>query len=117
MLHCDQQILLPQHLWRLTAPVFADGVSFIELSAGRDPDLVLPTITYALGVADQGTRPLLEQIAAQLRRRQLLLVLDNFEQVIEAAPLVADLLTRCPQVKVVATRGAKEEGPWLRQRR
>ena len=85
------------------APDFADEVCLVELSALRDPDLVLPTIAHALGFADKDTRPLLEQIAAHLRRRQLLLVLDNLEQVIEAAPLIADLLTRCPEVKVLAT--------------
>ena len=85
------------------APVFADGVSFVELSAVRDPDLVLPTIAHALGYTDKGPRPLLDQIAAQLRQHQLLLVLDNFEHVIEAAPLVADLLIRCPRVRFSST--------------
>src|SRR5688500_7922763 len=85
------------------APDFADDVCFVELSALRDPDLVLPTIAHALGFADKDTRPLLDQLAAHLRRRKLLLVLDNLEQVIEAAPPLADLLTRCPEVKALAT--------------
>ena len=82
-------------------PAFADEVYFVELSTLRDPALVLPTIALALDATDKGTRPLLEQLVAHLRRRQLLLVLDNFEQVIDAAPF-PDLLTHCP-LKILAT--------------
>ncbi|MCC6793431.1 MAG: AAA family ATPase [Thermomicrobiales bacterium] len=82
---------------------FADGVCFVELSALRDPSLVVPTIANALGFSDKGSRPLTEQLLAFLRPRQLLLVLDNLEQVIDAAPLVANLLTLCPRLKVLAT--------------
>jgi non-specific serine/threonine protein kinase len=85
------------------APAFADGARFVDLAALRDPSLVLPTIAMALGVVDSGTRLLVGQLAAHLRRRHFLLVLDNFEQVVEAAPLVADLLTQCSRLKVLAT--------------
>lgn len=85
------------------APAFADGVCFVELGSLHDPQLVLPTIAYALGFRDKGTRPLTEQVVAHLRRRRILLVLDNLEQVVEAAPILANLLTFCPQLKMLAT--------------
>ena len=69
----------------------------------RDPDLVLPTIATAFGLRDVGHRPLTEQLVAHLRLSQALLVLDNLEQVVEAAPQIADLVTHCPQLKVLAT--------------
>jgi predicted ATPase/DNA-binding CsgD family transcriptional regulator len=85
------------------APDFADGVCFVDLSAVRDPGLVLPAIATALGLGDVGARPLAAQLVAHLRPRQSLLVLDNLEQVVEAAPRIAGLLTHCPRLKVLAT--------------
>jgi predicted ATPase/DNA-binding CsgD family transcriptional regulator len=85
------------------ATAFADGVCFVELGALRDPSLVLPTIAHALGLRDKGDAPAREWLAAHLRRRHLLLVLDNLEQVIAAAPAIADLLVRCPRLSVLAT--------------
>jgi predicted ATPase/DNA-binding CsgD family transcriptional regulator len=82
---------------------FADGACFVALEAIRDPGLVVPTVAQALGLRDTGNRPLIEQLAAHLRPRQTLLVLDNFEQVVEAAPALDHLLTRCPGLKVLAT--------------
>jgi predicted ATPase/DNA-binding CsgD family transcriptional regulator len=85
------------------APEFADGVHFVELAALRDPELVLPTIAATLGLGDAGTRPLAAQLAAHLRPRRTLLVLDNLEQVVEAAAPIAGLLRLCPLAKVLAT--------------
>jgi predicted ATPase/DNA-binding CsgD family transcriptional regulator len=82
---------------------FADGVCFVELAQFRDPALVLPAIARAVGLVDAGSRPLAERLAAYLRSRQLLLVLDNLEHLIEAAPAVARLLATCPRLKVLAT--------------
>lgn len=82
---------------------FEDGVTFVELVAIRDPVLVVSTIAQALGVRDDGERPLLDSLKERLRARQMLLVLDNFEQVMAAAPLVAGLLANSPDVKVLAT--------------
>ena len=82
---------------------FEDGVYFVELVPIRDPVLVVPTIAQALGVRDEGERPLLDSLKERLRARQMLLVLDNFEQVVAAAPLVAELLANSPKVKVLAT--------------
>ena len=78
------------------AAAFADGVAFVDLAPVADPDLVAPTVATALGVREAGDRPIAERLAAALRDRDLLLVLDNFEQVIEAAPLVARAARRLP---------------------
>lgn len=86
-----------------SSSAFADGVCFVDLASVHDPHLVLPTIAQALGFRDKGNRPLTEQLVAHLRRRRLLLVLDNLEQVIDAAPFIANLLMFCPGVKVLAT--------------
>ena len=82
---------------------YADGVCFVDLSGLREPELVLPTIARALGISDKGNRPLLEQLVAYLRPRQMLLVLDNFEHVVGAAPIISDVLTACPRLKALAT--------------
>ena len=82
---------------------FADGVVSVHLASVADPALVLPTIAQALGVREAGDRSLGERLAAFLDDRELLLLLDNFEQVVEAAPLVADLLVKCPALKVLVT--------------
>jgi len=88
------------------APVFADGAVFVDLSPVSDPALVLPAIALALGVREGGERPLKEALAAILEPRQLLLVLDNCEQVLAAAPAIADLLAACPALQVLATSRA-----------
>ena len=88
------------------APDFPDGVAVAPLAALTDPDLVLPTIARALGLAEVAGRALREVIHAALRDRRLLLVIDNWEQVIGAAPEVAALLAACPGVTVLATSRA-----------
>jgi non-specific serine/threonine protein kinase len=85
---------------------FADGVVFIPLATIRDSELVLPAIAQALHLPELGDRPLAEQLTAVLRRQRLLLVLDNVEQVIEAAPRITTLLGACPGLKVLATSRA-----------
>ncbi len=82
---------------------FADGVWFVDLAPLSDPTLVIPTIAQVLGVKEQGARPLRDTLSDYLRGKQLLLVLDNFEQVVEAAPDVAALLAACPQLAVLVT--------------
>ncbi len=82
---------------------FADGVAFVLLDAVRDPALVLPTVAQALGLSDVGRRPVAERLGDFLRARQVLLVLDNVEQVVAAAPHVAGLLTACLRLKILAT--------------
>ncbi|HEY7031365.1 MAG TPA: LuxR C-terminal-related transcriptional regulator [Thermomicrobiales bacterium] len=85
------------------AEAFPDGVWFVSLAQIRDPALVAPTIAQALGVREGGDRRLVERIAAFIGDKRLLLLLDNFEQVVEAAPVVADLLRCCPGLTVLAT--------------
>jgi predicted ATPase len=82
---------------------WTDGIAFVPLAAITDPALVLPTIAEALGLRDRGDRPLTDRLRAFLRQRRLLLVLDNFEQVLEAAPQVAPLLATSPESKIVVT--------------
>jgi non-specific serine/threonine protein kinase len=82
---------------------FPDGVHFVDLSPIRDPAVVHATIAHTLGMRDAGDQPLLETLRLYLEPRCLLLILDNFEQVLDAGPLVADLLAACPALKIVAT--------------
>jgi predicted ATPase/DNA-binding CsgD family transcriptional regulator len=89
----------------LTAAV-ADGVVFVPLAPITDPDLVGWAIGQALGLRELGARRVRERLIAHLREREVLLVLDNVEQLLDAAPLVADLLTACPRVTVLATSRA-----------
>ncbi|MGH2367688.1 MAG: DUF4062 domain-containing protein, partial [Chloroflexota bacterium] len=82
---------------------FEDGVVFCSLAAVRDPDLVASTIAQAVGSREAPGRSPAESVKDYLQNKQLLLVLDNFEQVVVAAPLVADLLDAAPGLKVLAT--------------
>ena len=82
---------------------FVDGVYFIPLASIHEPDLVASTIAQGLGVQEVGEQRLFEQIKVALRTRQLLLLLDNFEHVVTAAPLLTELLAACPRVKIVVT--------------
>jgi predicted ATPase/DNA-binding NarL/FixJ family response regulator len=82
---------------------FADGVCFVSLAPVQDADLVLPTVIQALGLHSSNDRAPLEQLQAALRERHRLLVLDNFEQVIVAAPLLVELLAACPRLTLLVT--------------
>src|SRR3712207_3438733 len=77
------------------ASQFSDGVAFVDLAPIGDPGLVASTIAQALGLRETGGGPLPARLKAYLRDRCLLLVLDNFEQVLPAAPLVAEVLVAC----------------------
>jgi predicted ATPase/class 3 adenylate cyclase len=82
---------------------YADGAWFVPLARLTDPALVLPTIAQTLGLQEAGSRPIEELLRDYVQMQQLLLVLDNCEQVITAAPQVADLLATSHGLKVVAT--------------
>ena len=82
---------------------FEDGVYFIDLSAVRDADAVFETIVRAVGLTGASDEQLLEVLKLELRARRMLLILDNFEQVMDAADSVADLLQQCSEVKVLVT--------------
>ncbi|MDQ6662064.1 MAG: AAA family ATPase [Chloroflexota bacterium] len=83
--------------------LFTDGVYFVALAPITDPTMVIPTIAQTLGVGEASDQPLLAMLQTSLKDRELLLVLDNFEQVISAARQVADLLTVCPKLKIIVT--------------
>ncbi len=85
------------------APAYPDGTAFIDLSALRDPQLVAPMIGHTLGLREDGDRDMSDLLRASLHERRLLLVLDNFEQVVEGAPLLADLVAACPRLTILVT--------------
>jgi predicted ATPase/class 3 adenylate cyclase len=86
---------------------YPDGVWFVALEPVRDPGLVASTIGRVLGAQDSSTHPALETLVDAIGERRQLIVLDNFEQVLAAGPIVADILRRCPNVTfIVTTRSA-----------
>lgn len=88
------------------SPHFTDGVCFAALASLTDPRLVVPVIALALGIPEQRNRPLLDGLKDYLREKQLLLLLDNFEQIISAAPAIIELLVVAPAVKALVTSRA-----------
>jgi predicted ATPase/class 3 adenylate cyclase len=85
---------------------FPDGVFFVTLAPLTDPELVVPTIAQTLAVHEQPGRTVPETLGDFLGEKKLLLVLDNFEQVIEAAAEVAAVMACAPRVKAVVTSRA-----------
>jgi hypothetical protein len=85
---------------------YADGVRFVPLAAVRDAGMVASTVAWAVGLLDGGDIPLGSALATALRHAEMLLVLDNFEHVVAAAPLVSDLLAACPEIKILVTSRA-----------
>ncbi|HVL65185.1 MAG TPA: AAA family ATPase [Actinomycetota bacterium] len=82
---------------------FPDGVFFVPLAALSDPALVVPAVAEALNVREQGTRPVHDVLLEYLQAKDLLLILDNFEQISGAAADVADVLAGAPRLKVLVT--------------
>jgi predicted ATPase/DNA-binding CsgD family transcriptional regulator len=82
---------------------FTAGVFFVALAPLTDPGLVMSTIAQTLGLKEAVDRSALEHLATYLQGKHLLLLLDNFEQVVSAAAQVADLVAACPQLKVLVT--------------
>jgi predicted ATPase/class 3 adenylate cyclase len=82
---------------------FEDGVFFVPIAAITDPTLVAPTIARVLGLSVSGAQPPEELLEGYLRDRQTLLLLDNLEQVLEAAPVVDGLLSTAAGLKILAT--------------
>jgi len=82
---------------------FVDGVFFVALAPVRDPELVLSTVAQILGLRVTGDQSFLDVLKAHLRDKHCLLVLDNFEQVISAAPQLPELLRACPGMKLLVT--------------
>jgi predicted ATPase/DNA-binding XRE family transcriptional regulator len=88
---------------RASADRFRDGIALTLLAAVADPHLVLSTIAATLGVREAAERSLREAVIAYLRPRWVLLIVDNFEHVLSAAPEISDLLVNCPNVSALCT--------------
>src|SRR5262249_1892323 len=84
----------------------SDGGFFVALAPISRPQLVAPASAGVLGLADAGELPLLERLKRYLHPKQMLLLLDNFEQVAAAAPLLAELLAAAPKLKLLVTSRA-----------
>jgi predicted ATPase len=95
---------------------FKDGIYLVRLTPVRDPNLVVSTIADTLGIRETNdASSLLGKLKDYLRDKEMLLLLDNFEQVLEAAPKIVELIESCPQLRIVVTsraplrvRGEKE---------
>jgi predicted ATPase len=88
---------------RASTDRFPDGVALVLLASVADPDLVLPTIAAALGVREVADLPLRDSVFAFLRPRRVLLLMDNFEHLLAAAPVLSDVLANCPRVSALCT--------------
>jgi predicted ATPase/transcriptional regulator with XRE-family HTH domain len=91
---------------REAAGFFADGAAFVALAPVGDAGLVVPTVARSLGLTEAGGRSPMEALRAYLSGKRFLLVLDNFEHVLEAAPEVVGLVESCPGLTVLVTSRA-----------
>lgn len=91
---------------------FEHGMFFVDLAPIREPSLVISAIGQVLGLREAARVPLPEQLKRHLRDRRLLLILDNFEQVGEAAAIVASLLTACAALRILVTSRISLRVPW-----
>jgi predicted ATPase len=94
---------LAAHTAAQMAGLFAHGPLFVDLTAIPDFESFLPTLAQSLGIRETSEASLLKSLVASLRQRNLLLVLDNFEQIIDAAPHVPPLLVGAPGLKILVT--------------
>jgi predicted ATPase len=85
---------------------FADGAAFVDLASVTDPSLVPAVILQALGLRGVADQTPMRSLRAQIADKQLLLVLDNFEHLLDAAPVVTELLANGPQLKILVTSRA-----------
>ncbi len=83
--------------------LFRDGVFVVALAPVYDPGQVVPAIAQTLSIGEAGDQPLFALVKNVLREKRLLLLLDNFEQVVDAAPQIAELLSACPELKILVT--------------
>jgi len=94
---------------------FADGAAFVDLTPIRDPDLVSDAILKALGVRDETAKEPGERLRDYLADKEMLLLLDNFEQVLDAAPILANLLRACSGLEILATSREPLDVAWERR--
>ena len=85
---------------------FPDGVWFVNLAVLRDPELLVTAIAQTVSVHEMAGQSLQDTLKHALRQQQILLVLDNFEQIVEAAPVIGTLLAAAPGLAVLATSRA-----------
>jgi non-specific serine/threonine protein kinase len=85
---------------------FRDGVVYVQLAPVADPDLVMPTLSHALGIREAGDRSILAGLCHALREQHLLLVLDNVEHLLAVAPELVALLRECPHLTLLVTSRA-----------
>jgi predicted ATPase len=83
--------------------LFPDGVYFVLLEGVLEPGLLLPTIAYTLGIRDNGEAGLEDRISRALEGRRVLIVLDNFEQIVDAAPQLVELYALAPLASFLVT--------------
>jgi predicted ATPase len=95
-----------QALSNAKGQAFPDGLWFVDLAPVRDPALVASAVAGVLGVRETASRTLVAGLRAFLRGKQALLLFDNCEHVLDAAPLVTELLAACPRLAVLATSRA-----------
>ncbi|MGH2699051.1 MAG: adenylate/guanylate cyclase domain-containing protein, partial [Actinomycetota bacterium] len=88
---------------RMSVADFPDGIFFVGLAAIVDPSLMPSTVAGALALREEGARPVIETIKDHLRQRRILLLLDNFEQVVSSAPSLSELLRAAPDLKLIVT--------------
>jgi len=91
---------------RLLLPEFEDGVHLVTLASLSDPSLVVSRIAQSVGLQESAAEAPFEGLSNFLRDKHMLLMLDNFEGVIDAASLVSELLAECPDIKILATTRA-----------
>lgn len=97
---------LAQEVARRSLPDFADGAFFVELAAVNDPQLVASAIANTLGVKEAGGKNFTAALEDFLREKNMLLVVDNFEQIVSAAPVLSELLAVAPNLKLLVTSRA-----------
>lgn len=85
---------------------FADGVWFVPLAPVRDPDLAIASIAQSLGLVERDGQSLTDRLMLYLRDKELLLLLDNLEQVLTVAPVLAEILMVAPSIKILITSRA-----------
>jgi len=90
-------------LARQAASEFVDGAWFVDLAPLTDPAVVGPTVARSLGLTEQPERPIVDFLKTHLAKRELLLVLDNFEHLLAASEFVEDILVSAPGLKLLVT--------------
>ena|GEM_PF-781348 len=94
---------LAAHVAAQVAGLFAHGPLFVDMTPVTDPGEFLPTLAQAMGVVDTSDAPITRNIITSLRQRNMLLIIDNFEQIIQAASSVPNLLMGAPDIKILVT--------------